>query len=144
MIDIEDINILDKYTWSIDYSVRNNNIRKVARNSTVGLLHRYLLNIKDPNIMIDHINRNPLDNRKKNLRLANNSINQRNKKMQSNNTSGIVGVRFNKNLNIYTARIATDQKRKSKSFSVNKYGKDKVLELAIQWRKNMEKENGYL
>ena len=94
--------------------------------------------------MIDHINRNPLDNRKENLRIVNNSINQRNKNVQSNNTSGISGVRFNEKLNVWTARIATDQGRKSKSFSINKYGKEKALELAVNWRTNMEKEHGYL
>lgn len=32
----------------------------------------------------------------------------------------------------------------SKSFSKNKYGRDKAIEMAIELRKQMEKENGYL
>ena len=43
---------------------------------------------------IDHINRNPSDNRMVNLRAATRSINVRNSKLRSTNTSGYRGVSF--------------------------------------------------
>jgi len=44
----------------------------------------------------DHINRNGLDNRRENLRLATHSQNATNRKLSSVNTSGIKGVSFEK------------------------------------------------
>lgn len=35
-------------------------------------------------------------------------------------------------------------KKMSKSFSTIKYGREEAIEMAIQLRKQMEKENGYL
>lgn len=53
----------------------------------------------------DHIDRNPLNNRKNNLRPATNSENSRNRNRLSSNTSGITGVTFNKKQNRWVARI---------------------------------------
>ena len=43
---------------------------------------------------IDHINHNPSDNRLANLRPASPSVNQRNRSLNKNNTSGFNGVRM--------------------------------------------------
>lgn len=53
----------------------------------------------------DHKNRNPLDNRKENLRDATAQENARNRTRQSNNTSGFVGVSWHKQSQRWTAYI---------------------------------------
>ena len=54
---------------------------------------------------IDHIDHNRTNNRISNLRYATNSENSQNKSMQSNNTSGIVGISFHKASQKWTAQI---------------------------------------
>lgn len=60
-------------------------------------LHRYLMGCHETTYpIIDHINRNPLDNRKCNLRIANGVLNVQNTSLSSNNTSKVKGVSWNK------------------------------------------------
>lgn len=54
---------------------------------------------------IDHVNGDPSDNRLRNLRLAFNGENQRNRAAPSNNTSGFKGVSFHRTANKFIARI---------------------------------------
>lgn len=61
-------------------------------------------------LFIDHINRNGLDNRKKNLRVVTRSQNQLNSNMRSYNTSGYRGVTFNKREDIWRAQIVISKK----------------------------------
>lgn len=101
------------------------------------MMHRYILGVsKSPDKIqsnvVDHINRNKLDNRKSNLRITNNSRNQKNKSIQSNNTSGILGIRFmNTNTGSgWSATVSNNKKRTNKFFSSSKYGYDKAKEMA--------------
>lgn len=58
-------------------------------------LHNYLLSIKHSyKREIDHINRNPLDNRRNNLRIVPHNKNIYNRGMLKSNTSGITGICF--------------------------------------------------
>lgn len=54
---------------------------------------------------IDHINGNPMDNRFENLRSTSRYGNSTNKKISKKNTTGVVGVTWNKNANKYQAQI---------------------------------------
>lgn len=60
--------------------------------------------MSDSTMVIDHINRNPLDNRLNNLRLVTIKENNRNQTMRASNTSGVVGVRFNEQKNRWIAK----------------------------------------
>jgi hypothetical protein len=59
---------------------------------------------------VDHINRNKLDNRRENLRIASKGENAINSKVPSNNTSGFKGVTWDKSKGKWQAQIMYQQK----------------------------------
>ena len=68
----------------------------------------------------DHINRNPLDNRKSNLRKASITENNRNKSLRVNNTSGVIGVCFENDRQKWKAYIMVDGKKARIGSFINK------------------------
>tara|TARA_R110000868_G_scaffold26050_1_gene100927 strand:- start:288 stop:770 length:483 start_codon:yes stop_codon:yes gene_type:complete len=82
-----------------------------------------------PETLIDHINRNPDDNRICNLRLATTSQNQENTKTRTDNLCGHKGISFDQNK--WRARISKHGKTKH-------LGRFSSIDLAIQARKNAE------
>ena len=105
IIDIEDIEKVSKYKWSLHKE-------KYAYNNKAGLLHRFIMNSPkgDRTIVTDHINRNRLDNRKSNLRIVTQSQNLMNMDTRKNNTSGCLGVDMLSN-GTWRARVTINGER---------------------------------
>ena len=125
--------------WMV--SVSKDDGMTYIRNNKLGRIHRYILDADSD--MIDHINRNTLDNRKCNLRNANAQINATNISLQKNNKSGITGVSIKEEQNRVYAKITHNGKTESKAFAISKYGLEEATNLAIQWRITKEKEYGF-
>lgn len=66
----------------------------------------------ESDLFVDHINGNKLDNRKSNLRICCNADNLKNRvKLPSNNTSGILGVRYRADRNKWYAEIQFNKQK---------------------------------
>lgn len=98
MFDAEDYPKIKDVTW-----YRCNSGEYIGDSSGL-CIHRIILNAP-AGFEIDHINHNPLDNRKTNLRLCTHRQNQCNQPLQRNNTSGITGVSYYSPRQKYRARI---------------------------------------
>lgn len=90
IIDLDDIEMVKYHKWRSSYGhiVTGNNTNK---NPTM-YLARFLLNCTDSNLVVDHINGNPYDNRKCNLRICTQGENTYNKSHIKRNTTGFIGV----------------------------------------------------
>lgn len=94
------------------------------------------------NMEIDHIDGDKENNNINNLRMVKREVNVRNKKIYKNNNTGIGGVHLSSNSTRYSTFVMVDGKRKTKSYSINKYGKEKAFELVVSWReKEIQKLN---
>lgn len=134
LISKEDKEEVEKYNWYLRKNYNNN--RYINTNLGKGKsmsLHRFILNITDSIIEVDHFNRNTLDNRRENLRLANYRINAVNCDIRSNNMSGVTGVSKIKKTNCWRAEI---QRSKGKKLYLGSF---KNKEDAINARKEAEK-----
>ena len=106
---------------------------KVYRNNRIAWLCFYgRLPINE----IDHINGNKKDNRICNLRDVTHQENQRNRKINKNNTSGVVGVNFQKASGKWRVRIKVDK------IDIG-LGLFNDLESAILARKSAEVKHGF-
>lgn len=93
LIDKEDYDKIKYYPWCLD---KGKYIAGTVNNKTVRLA-RFLMNTIDPGIFIDHIDSNPFNNTKQNLRISNVKLNGQNKKKRKNASSDYYGVSLNNN-----------------------------------------------
>lgn len=74
-------------------------------------------------MVIDHINKNSLDNSVENLRIVSQAVNTRNRRMSKANRTGNTGVYYDEKRNRWQASWMEEGVAKSRCFSVLKYGK---------------------
>lgn len=89
--------------------------------------------------MVDHIDRNPLNNCLSNLRESTYKLNNNNRTKSESSNAIILGVTYSEKDKAYKARIKQDGKELSKQFSIKKYGKEEALRLAIETRKDFNR-----
>lgn len=84
----------------------------VSRNREDGVLrfHDCIMNPKN-GLVVDHVNRMPLDNRKDNLRVVTQRVNAINSNMKCTNTSGHTGVWRRKDTGRWSARIVVNYRQ---------------------------------
>lgn len=75
--------------WSRGYVAQR--LKNEAGKREVTLLHRALLNAQ-PGQLVDHINGDPLDNRRANLRICTHAQNMQNRRIAKHNRSGTKGI----------------------------------------------------
>jgi hypothetical protein len=98
--DLEDYNKIKDYCWreEVDHSGYHFLATTISGKHTIMswiIIGKYY----------DHQNRNALDNRKQNLRPSSYSENARNRSVPSNNTSGIIGVHWDKRKCMWVVQI---------------------------------------
>lgn len=144
MFDKEDYDLIKDKCWHTINNESKNRIyiRCVCDDYPNGIfLHRLIMNIENNNkVVIDHINHNTLDNRKKNLRIVTQQQNVLNTSLRSDNTSGAKGVYLDKRYNKWYCQITFNGHTYTKRLFDTK-------EEAIQVRRELEEkyfgENSY-
>lgn len=104
LLDNEDKYLLDRYKWHL----KDGKYLRTSINGIGHYMHHIILNSRK---LIDHIDRNPLNNMKSNLRFATKSTNAMNTRIPSNNTSGIKGVSWNNKSKKWVTYININKKR---------------------------------
>lgn len=130
LIDQEDISKINMYKWHIHERKRDSryDVCAIKRNTTKNdsryiLLSRYLIDCPNDKV-VDHLDKNTLNNMKSNLLITNTFCNNLNK---DNNTSGCIGVTWDKSKNKWVVSIC------------GKYlGRYNTIEEAIEVRKKAE------
>jgi len=105
-IDADDFELISEYNWYSDgdgYIVSRINNKRT-------FLSRFIMNPREDQV-VDHINHDIFDNRKCNLRLLTLSQNAMNRRIHSNNTSGVKGVHYHKTKKKWCAYICVNRKQ---------------------------------
>lgn len=115
-IDEDDYDKIKDYCWmeSVNQTNGIHHLRATIKGKS------YLMHIFLGYKYYDHEDRNELNNRKYNLRKCTPSQNSMNRNRQSNNTSGIIGVSWDKKSNKWHARIKIDGKTRHLGYFVDK------------------------
>ncbi len=116
LIDDEDYDKIKHFVWNAKLSGNgkfyiqhvSKGPRPIQKSKTF-YLHRLIMG-SPKGFDIDHINGNPLDNRKENLRICTRSQNTMNSGKPKTNTSGYKGVHLSKKHGSYAAAITVNKK----------------------------------
>jgi hypothetical protein len=136
IIDTEDYEKIQNYRWTLNVS-QNGYKRPIytfykKEKRMVYFVHQLIVPYKHT----DHIDRNPFNCRKNNLRESNKITNGQNRGKNKNNTTGFKGVTFRKYNNTYSAEIMFNRKRiRIHGFQDKIDAAKKYNELALKYHK---------
>jgi hypothetical protein len=139
LIDIQDLDKICDYKWhAVSFHTSS-----YARSGNIGM-HNLIL---DHNDIVDHKNRNGLDNRRENLRQATILENAYNRKLRKDNKTGENGISYDTANKSYRAGWIENGKKCSKRFRISMYGSDEMaLKAAKDFlepiRKKLKNYNG--
>ena len=113
IVDDEDFDYLNQFKWH----VFNNNGKFYARrrfllsngNISKILMHRFIMK-PNKDMVIDHLDGNPLNNQKTNLRICTQSENNKNRNLNINNRSGFKGVYWFEKIKKWRTHIRNNKK----------------------------------
>lgn len=119
--DISDLDVVCQYTWWADFRKKyNTTYIKTTIHEAGKKKHIYLHKLLTSNELTDHIDRNPLNNRRSNLRVADDTQNNRNASIAKNNTSGVTGVVWVKHNQKWGAQIMVNYQSINLGYYINK------------------------
>ena len=141
LYDDADVEKIEPYNWYIDmrsntaYVKRNLPRIKSARRPSPVLMHNELMGPLPQGCVVDHHNRNGLDNRRTNLRIVTRSQNMMNREKTRQNSTGYKGgyKTGDSKRNPYSTKIQKD-------YEVYYLGHYKTAEEAHEVRKKKEEE----
>ena len=146
IIDTEYTDLLKPFTWGID---GQGYVKTVIPNSAGQIikLHRYSISLEEElcdGLVVDHIDRNKLNNKRSNLRQVSYNINGSNRIFKKDNPDAILGVCKQDGAWIAHSALRNEfnGNKQWRRFSIKLYGEDKAKQLAIQQRQIWEKELG--
>lgn len=111
LVDSADAWLLEQFHWSNMKGYIGHSYKVNGRTKTE-YLHRIVMQVVDKNIQIDHINNNPFDNRKVNLRLVSPVQNCAGRRGLSNSKSQYKGVSWRKDRQVWVSEIIFNGNRK--------------------------------
>ncbi len=128
VIDKNDFDKIKDYYFYLDNKgyVRGYKNRKQGTNKK--FLHHIIIGNPPEKHVVDHIDRNPLNNKKSNLRIVNRSINAINSNASKKNRLGIRGVYWETANSKYRARV----KRNGKAIHLGYYKDLKVAQRVVE------------
>lgn len=117
IVDDADYDLVSQYKWTAQPSAGKfrpvrSFLMSHGRRGKRGMILMYRFLLGEPDGDVDHINRNPLDNRRCNLRIATMSQNIANQWLSPKSTSKLKGVSWDKTLERWTAYVTFQGKRK--------------------------------
>jgi hypothetical protein len=102
IIDTDDLEKIKQYSWH-----RGTKGYIVYKNKETVYIHRLITNCPK-GLFIDHIDGNPLNNKKNNLRVVTTQQNAQNRALMPNNKTGYRGVYFEKQTEKYRVQLVID------------------------------------
>jgi len=126
LVDADDKYKVEGYKWALIVSKTSQYVMR-SHKYKIRQLHNIIFGDVPNGFEVDHEDRDTLNNRKSNLRLATRSLNNANSKMRKTNTSGFKGVSWCKQKGKYIGQIAMNNKHFYLGCS------DDPIELAIKY-----------